>query len=87
VIRFCIHPTPNAGKGLAKGWLYGGAVFLGAEEYRSVHRWPDMLLDRPAVKRGRKVNGIRGKPSSQLHERHDASDFETRMLDKTAAVD
>jgi len=72
--------------GLVKGWLYDGAEFLGAEDYRNVHRWADLLLERPAVKRGRKVNRTSGKPSSQLHERHDASDFDTKTQDKVAAA-
>jgi len=71
--------------GLAKGWLYGAAEFLSVQDYKHVQRWADMLLDRPAVKRGRMVNRLSGEPSSQLHERHDASDFETKTQDKIAA--
>ena len=71
--------------GLAKGWLYGdSATFLSLSEYKHVHRWADMLLERPALKRGRKVNRISGEPSMQLHERHDAADFETKTQDKVA---
>ncbi|HEV2548538.1 MAG TPA: glutathione-dependent disulfide-bond oxidoreductase [Stellaceae bacterium] len=70
--------------GLAKGWLYGAAEFLSVQDYRNVQRWADMLLARPAVQRGRMVNRIRGEPSSQLHERHDARDFETKTQDKLA---
>jgi GST-like protein len=72
--------------GLAKGWLYGAAEFLSVQDYKHVQRWADMLLARPAVKRGRMVNRISGEPSSQLHERHDASDFETKTQDKVAAA-
>jgi GST-like protein len=72
--------------GLAKGWLYGAAEFLSVQDYRNVQRWADMLLERPAVQRGRMVNRISGEPSSQLHERHDASDFETKTQDKLAAA-
>jgi len=72
--------------GLAKGWLYGAAEFLSVEDYKNVQRWADMLLERPAVKRGRMVNRTSGEPSSQLHERHDASDFETKTQDKLAAA-
>jgi GST-like protein len=72
--------------GLAKGWLYGAAEFLSVQDYKNVQRWADMLLERPAVKRGRMVNRTSGEPSSQLHERHDASDFETKTQDKLAAV-
>jgi GST-like protein len=39
------------------------------------------------VKRGRMVNRAFGEPSEQLHERHDASDFELRTQDKIAAQD
>jgi GST-like protein len=72
--------------GLAKGWLYGAAEFLGVQEYKNVQRWADLLLERPAVKRGRMVNRTSGEPSSQLHERHDASDFETKTQDKVAVA-
>jgi GST-like protein len=51
-------------------------------EYKNVLRWADKLLERPAVKRGRMVNRISGDPASQLHERHDASDFDTKTQDK-----
>ena len=71
--------------GLAKGWLYGAAEFLSVQDYKHVQRWADMLLERPAVRRGRMINRITGAPSSQLHERHDASDFETKTQDKLAA--
>ncbi len=73
--------------GLVKGWLYGGAEFLAAQDYKHVNRWADMLLARPAVQRGRMVNRVQGEPSSQLHERHDASDFETKTQDKVAAAE
>ena len=72
--------------GLAKGWLYGAAEFLRVQDYKNVQRWADTLLERPAVKRGRMVNRLSGEPSSQLHERHDASDFDTKTQDKLAAV-
>jgi len=67
---------------LAKGLLYGGGEFLGVDQYKNVQRWTDAIAKRPAVRRGRMVNRIAGDPSSQLHERHDASDFETRTQDK-----
>src|SRR5439155_24411625 len=73
--------------GLAKGWLYGtSADFLSVQDYKNVQRWADALLERPAVKRGRMVNRLSGEPASQLHERHDAGDFETKTQDKLAAV-
>jgi GST-like protein len=68
--------------GLAKGWAYGAADFLSVQDYRNVQRWVDLLLARPAVKRGRMVNRTFGEPSEQLHERHDARDFETKTADK-----
>jgi GSH-dependent disulfide-bond oxidoreductase len=69
---------------LAKGWLYGGGEFLSVQEYKNVQRWCDALLARPGVKRGSMVNRTYGAPSSQLRERHDASDFETKTQDKLA---
>jgi GST-like protein len=71
---------------LAKGWLYGAGEFLGAQDYKNVHRWADTLLERPGVKRGSMVNRTYGNPSNQLHERHDAGDFDTKTQDKLAAV-
>src|SRR5712672_3625084 len=72
--------------GLCKGWLYGdSATFLSVHEYKNVQRWADALLERPTVKRGRMVNRLQGEPSSQLRERHDTSDFETKTQDKLAA--
>ena len=69
---------------LVKGWLYGGGEFLSVQDYKNVMRWADHLLRRPAVKRGSMVNRTYGDPSSQLHERHDAADFDTRTQDKLA---
>jgi GSH-dependent disulfide-bond oxidoreductase len=71
--------------GLVKGWAYGAGEFLNVQEYEHVQRWADMLVERPAVQRGRMVNRTYGEPSSQLHERHDASDFQTRTQDKIVA--
>ncbi|CEJ15342.1 Disulfide-bond oxidoreductase YghU [bacterium YEK0313] len=71
--------------GLVKGWNYGAAEFLAVHEYKNVLRWADQVHARPAVKRGRMVNRVSGDPASQLHERHDAGDFETRTQDKLAA--
>jgi GSH-dependent disulfide-bond oxidoreductase len=69
--------------GLVKGVLYGdSATFLSAHEYEHVNRWADQISQRPAVKRGRIVNRVTGDPASQLHERHDASDFDTQTQDK-----
>jgi GST-like protein len=71
--------------GLAKGLLYGGGEFLSVQDYKNVQRWTDAIAQRPAVKRGRIVNRLQGDPANQLHERHDASDFELRTQDKLAA--
>ena len=70
---------------LVKGWLYGGGEFLSVQDYKNVHRWADELLKRSAVERGSKVNRTYGNPASQLHERHDSSDFDTKTQDKIAS--
>ncbi len=67
---------------LAKGLLYNSGEFLQVNEYTHVRRWTDEIAQRPAVKRGRMVNRTWGDPASQLHERHDASDFDTMTQDK-----
>jgi GST-like protein len=69
---------------LAKGWVYGAAEFLSVDEYKNVQRWASLILARPAVQRGRMVNRTHGDPASQLHERHEASDFDTKTQDKIA---
>ena len=68
--------------GLVQGRLYEAGEFLSVQDYRHVRRWADAIGDRPAVKRGRIVNRAFGEPSEQLHERHDASDFDTMTQDK-----
>ena len=68
--------------GLVHGVLYDAAEFLQVHEYENVVRWKDEIAARPAVQRGRVVNRTWGEPESQLHERHDASDFELRTQDK-----
>ena len=69
---------------LAKGQLYGAGEFLQVHDYRNVVRWTDEIAQRPGARRGRMVNRTWGEPSSQLHERHDATDFDTRTQDKLA---
>ncbi|MBU8875512.1 glutathione-dependent disulfide-bond oxidoreductase [Reyranella sp. MMS21-HV4-11] len=71
--------------GLAKGLLYGAGEFLSVHEYKNVQRWADEIGARPAVRRGRIVNRLQGDPAAQLHERHDASDFDLKTQDKVAA--
>jgi GST-like protein len=72
--------------GLAEGLFYGAAAeFLQVHDYRHVQRWAAAIAARPAVIRGRMVNRVSGDPASQLRERHDAADFETRTQDKLEA--
>ena len=67
---------------LVTGQVYDAAEFLQVDAYENVLRWTDLVGARPAVRRGRMVNRIMGDPASQLHERHDAGDFDTRTQDK-----
>lgn len=69
---------------LVKGQLYEAGEFLQVQQYTHVLRWTDQIARRPAAQRGRMVNRTWGQPSSQLHERHDASDFDTKTQDKLA---
>ena len=71
---------------LTTGRLYDAAEFLAAETYTNLVRWQDEIAARGPVIRGRKVNRISGRPDNQLHERHDASDFELRTQDKLEAA-
>ena len=70
----------------AKGQMYEGGEFLSVHEYTHVLRWTDEVAQRPAVQRGRKVNRVTGPLVDQLHERHDASDFDTQTQDKLSAA-
>ncbi|MBZ9807266.1 MULTISPECIES: glutathione-dependent disulfide-bond oxidoreductase [unclassified Mesorhizobium] len=72
--------------GLALGRMYNDSgEFLSVQDYKNVQRWAKAIDERPAVKRGRMVNRAFGDPTMQLHERHDASDFDTNTQDKLAA--
>ena len=73
--------------GMAKGQLYEAGEFLQVHEYTHVIRWADQIAKRPGARRGRMVNRTWGEPSSQLHERHEASDFDTKTQDKLAQVE
>ena len=74
--------------GFALGRTYEGAdTFLSTHEYEHLNRWAKQIDARPAVKRGRIVNNLTGNPAEQLHERHDASDFELRTQDKLELAD
>ena len=64
------------------GGAYDAGEFLDVQSYKNVIRWTDQVAEREAVKRGRMVNRTFGDPSSQLRERHDASDFDTKTQDK-----
>jgi len=70
--------------GMVLGQLYDAGKFLDVESYAHVRRWADAIGARPAVKRGRMVNRLTGPADQQLHERHDASDFDLRTQDKLA---
>ncbi|MDJ0922343.1 MAG: glutathione-dependent disulfide-bond oxidoreductase [Henriciella sp.] len=84
IADFAIAPWYGA---LAKGLLYDSKEFLSVHEYTNVIRWTDQLMARPAFQRGRMVNRAFGDPASQLHERHDASDFDTKTQDKIAPAE
>ena len=71
---------------LAKGLVYEAGEFLQVADYKNLQRWTDAIAERPAVKRGRTVNRIFGDPAGQLRERHDASDFDTKIQDKVAVA-
>jgi GST-like protein len=73
--------------GLVKGWIYGAAEFLQVEDYKNVQRWATAIGERPAVQRGRMVNRVMGDLSSQLHERHDTADFDTKTQDKLVTAE
>ena len=62
-----------------KGLLYNAGEFLSVQDYRNIQRWADVIAAQPAVKRGRMVNRTWGDESEQLHERHNASDFDSKI--------
>ncbi len=69
---------------LTLGQLYEAGEFLQVQTYTNVLRWTNQIAERPAAQRGRMVNRTYGDPARQLHERHDASDFDTKTQDKLA---
>ncbi|PXF64602.1 glutathione-dependent disulfide-bond oxidoreductase [Kangiella spongicola] len=69
---------------LVLGHVYDAAEFLDTASYKNLLRWAKKIETRDAVKRGRMVNRTWGEPHEQLHERHEASDFETKTQDKVA---
>jgi len=67
---------------LVQNKVYEAAEFLQTQSYKNLVRWTEEIYQRPAVKRGLMVNRTWGELREQLHERHDASDFELRTQDK-----
>ena len=67
---------------LALGRLYNAAEFLDVESYAYLMEWTKKIDARKTVQRGRMVNRVNGELSSQLHERHHASDFDLKTEDK-----
>ena len=65
--------------------VYEAGEFLEVHTYTHVNRWTNEIAERDAVKRGRMVNRVFGEPESQLPERHEAGDFETKTQDKIDA--
>ena len=61
---------------LVEGRLYEAATFLDVSSYLNVVRWAKVLSERPAVKRGLRVNRTWGEEALQLPERHAASDLD-----------
>ncbi|MEP3264679.1 MAG: glutathione-dependent disulfide-bond oxidoreductase [Hyphomicrobiales bacterium] len=70
---------------LVSNLIYEAAEFLDTKSYKHLNRWTEEIAARDAAKRGKMVNRTWGEPETQLHERHDASDFETQTQDKIAS--
>ncbi|MFT4518220.1 MAG: GST-like protein [Halioglobus sp.] len=60
---------------LVLGSIYEAQEFLDVASYTNVARWAGEILERPAVKRGQRVNRAWGPEEEQVIERHSASDF------------
>lgn len=71
---------------LVNGKVYDAGDFLDVTSYKHVNRWTQKVGEREPVKRGRMINRINGEPEEQLHERHDACDFETKTQDKVESA-
>ena len=71
---------------LAMGLIYEAGEFLDVASYKNVQRWTKQIAARPAAQRGRMVNRVMGDPATCLPERHDASDFENRTIEKLTAA-
>ena len=76
---------PWYGRLALHGAYNDAGTFLSVDDYAHVQRWTKQIAARPAVKRGAMVNKANGELSEQLHERHEASDFDTKTQDKIAA--
>ena len=72
---------------LQAGQAYDAGEFLAVETYKNVERWRKNVFARPAYQRGRMVNRTSGEPEEQLHERHDATDFELKTADKAGTAE
>lgn len=83
IADMAVYPWYGA---LVLGKVYNAAEFLDVASYENVVRWTNALAERPTVKRGSMVNRVFGAPETQLRERHDASDFETKTQDKLDAA-
>jgi GST-like protein len=64
--------------GLVRGELYKAAEFLDVKSYTDIVRWAEVIAQRPAVRRGCKVNRVWGKPEDQVPERHSSRDFDPK---------
>ncbi|KZK88608.1 Disulfide-bond oxidoreductase YghU [Pseudovibrio sp. Ad46] len=69
---------------LVLGSLYSAAEFLSVDDYKNVKRWAEEIAERPAVKRGKRVNRTWGDEDQQVPERHDASDLDPKPASETA---
>lgn len=69
---------------LVLGSLYSAAEFLSVDDYKNVKRWAEEIAERPAVKRGKRVNRTWGDEDQQVPERHDASDLDPKPASEKA---
>ena len=60
---------------LIQGGLYEAGEFLEVKSYKNLLRWTDLIAERPAVIRGRKINRTWGEESDQVPERHSNKDY------------
>lgn len=73
IADICTYPWYGA---LARGLLYEAGEFLDTASYKNVNRWAETISQRPAVKRGQRVNRTWGAEDQQVRERHSASDLD-----------